>query len=81
MTLWRRLHRATRWAAALGALLALVVLGPFVVAALMLRSSSDARGPEPMAYVVLGALLLLLMATAAAVAGLLAAGVRRLLGR
>jgi hypothetical protein len=34
-----------------------------------------------MAYVVLGVLLLLLMAAAAALAGMLAAGVRRLLGR
>lgn len=77
MHFWRRLHRSTRWAGIGGGVISGIVLSPFVVAALMLRSSSDAHGPEPAAYVVLGIVLLMVMIAGGVVAGVLAALVRR----
>jgi len=79
MTFWRRLSRPTRWAALAGALATGILLGPFVIAALLLRSSDDARGPTLGAYVVLGALLVLLMVAGGAVVGAAVAGLRRVM--
>jgi hypothetical protein len=42
---WRKIHRSTLSAAAVGAVIALVALGPIVVAAVILRCCDDESGP------------------------------------
>ena len=77
----RRHHWSVYLAAAVGAAAALVLVGPIAVAVVMLRCCSDSTGPTAMAWLVLGALLLGIVAVAAVVAGLAWAGLRGLVRR
>lgn len=51
-------------AGALAALATLLLVGPVAVAVALLRSSSDARGPDLAAQILIGAFLLVLVALA-----------------
>jgi hypothetical protein len=61
------------------AVLALAVLGPVFFAAVSLRSTPESRGASPGAWVVVGLLLVLASAAAAALGGALVALARRVL--
>jgi hypothetical protein len=76
-----RLHRSTVIGMAAAALLALGVLGPIALAVLSLRSSPESGGASVGAWVVIGVVLLMVAAGAAAVGGVAVALGRRLFER
>ena len=77
----RRLPRSVYVVGAVGAVAAVVLVGPVAVAVVMLRCCSDSTGPTATAWLVLGAILAAIAAVAAAAAGLAWAWVRRLVRR
>lgn len=72
----RRVARATLVGGFAGALLTTLMVGPIAAAVVLLRCCDDSRGPDPMAWVVIGMVVLLLAAAGAAVG----AGIARLIG-
>ena len=76
-----RFHRGTVIGMAAAALLALGVLGPIAFAVLSLRSTPESGGPSAGAWVVIGVVLLMVAAGAAAVGGAAVSVGRRLFAR
>ena len=74
----RRFHWSVHAAAAAGALVGLLVLGPIVAAVVMLRCCSNSTGPGIGAWIVLGVVLAAVVLVAALLGGMLAWWVRRL---
>jgi hypothetical protein len=74
----RRLHWSVYVAGLVGAVAALVVVGPIAAAVVMLRCCSDSTGPGIGAWLVLGAVLAAVLLVAAFLAGTLASWIRRL---
>ena len=73
----RRYHWSTLLGALLGGLATLLLLGPVVVAVLVLRCCSDSTGPTWGAWALLLALLAATVAVGALVGGALGALLRR----
>jgi hypothetical protein len=76
-----RFRRGTVIGMAIAALLALGVLGPVAFAVLSMRSTPESGGASAGEWVVIGLVLLLIAAGAAAVGGAAVALGQRLLGR
>ena len=81
MRRWSSLHRSTQLAAATGAALALILLGPVAVAVVMLRCCDDARGPGIAARIVVGLVVLVIAIGVGTASGALVELVRRSLSR
>lgn len=77
----RRFHWSTLVGAVSFSLAALLLLGPVVVAVLLLRCCDDSTGPGPAAWALLWSLLAALALLAALLGGLIARLLRRLLAR
>jgi len=77
----RRFHWSIYAGGAVGALLALVFVGPVAVAVVLLRCCDDSRGPTLLAWLVIGLVVAGGMLLAAAAGGLLAWLVRGVMAR
>ena len=76
-----RLARGTIIGGVVGALLAVFATAPIAAAVVMLRCCDDSQGPDRMAWVVMGAIVVLVGLLGAAVGGAIAAGLARLAAR